>query len=818
MDPLKYSFENNYLKVTYAEETHSFEMLFFGAPFLGNKMLGRVGKSEARLLQFTVQHGRDSLGEYEEVALLFESEKKSAKTFSGHLRFYDQFVIVEVINHFAMEEKKNKHLFGHPYISFPCFEGEEWQDGLSMLSFKRQAPFNYPEQWQGKVTDSPRDGKNTPLLLTNSIYQTVIVSPLNHLLYGTVSISKEPRALRCGLPRALKEIPQNTAYKTLIVYGKGVAATMAIYGEVLRKEYNMEVISKTADASLKYISYWTNAGSAYWYNAYKRTTYEQTLRKLKEHHDKIGLKIGLYQLDSWWYKRDGNHYLSSITEWEPKEIVESKNFNSMFPFLRSFKKINLFTTNRLSYVQSLLGKPIGTHFKQISNHSKYIKGNLDEHTTSQIIEATEQSEVREVRESSGLGELTKLSSLPQFEFIKEEFAVPKDYENAYGFFKQIFNHPKWRLSLLIHDWLNLLALNHSAFSDITIGPAYFKGLDDALIETHSADNEVDHLTMQLCMELPSITLHAITMKSVTSLRSTSDSNSFMIEGTKRWWWHLYSSFFINAMGKYSFFDNRFSYKTHIHPFSSYSKLELIWLALSCGPIGLGDSIGKENMALINRVVNTAGEIIKPDHPCVPLDKCFLYNPHQVTARKGVTIYTSSTINTYQSFYLLSFNCHPYGRTVQMEFSLGEIDGFLAGPYIMYDYFTKTVIPSNEERLHLLQLKRRQFFYHIIAPFVNQRAVIGDVSKHVSLSSQIITNYSIEMDHIEVTLKYTAASRCQLVIYANSKPTNVYWDHFKVEERRAQLKHWTYDAKNCLITIVNQNIPEGEYRVKVVFAK
>lgn len=788
----KYSYKNECLSVKYNEEENAFEMLFFGAHFIGERMVGRVGKSEAKILRFEIDNGDDHLGDYERVSILFESEKRADRIFSGAIRFYDGFTVVDAINHFTITQKKNKHIFGHPYISFPCFEGEEWQDGLSMLSFKRQAPFNYPEQWQGKVTDSLRDGKNTPLIITDSNYHTVIVSPFNHFLYGTVSISKQPSAVRCGLPRALKEIPEGTSYKTIIVYGKGVNCTIDRYGELLRKESGVEKVGKTQDASLKYISYWTNAGSAYWYNVYKCTSYEETLKKLKEHHDKIGLKIGLYQLDSWWYKRDGNNYISSITEWEPKECVKSKNFNSMFPFLQSFRNITLFTTNRMSYVQSLLNKPIGTHFKQISNLSLYIKGSqVEKNNTNQ-----------------------DLSN--QYEFIKEKFAVPRDYENAYGFFKHIFDHPKWRLSLVIHDWLNLMALYHTAFRDINVGPAYFKGLDDALIQTKCYDNEVKHVTLQLCMEVPSITLNSVTMKSVTSLRSTSDSNSFMIEGTKRWWWHLFSSRFINAMGKHSFFDNRFSYKNYLYPMSAYSKFEFIWLGLSCGPIGIGDPIGRENMELINRVINTEGEIIKPDEPCVPLDQCFVNNPHHVEARRGATVYTYSSTGGYKSFYILSFNCHPYARKVAVEFSLGEIDSLMKGDYIMYNYFSGTTACSNEETKHLLHMKRRQFYYHIVSPILRGRAVIGDVSKHVSMSSQIIKGYQIKKNSIDISLGYTESSRCHLLIFSKSKPMCVFWGMDRVGENSKQGPNWHYDIKNSLVHIFNSNISEGEHKVKVIF--
>lgn len=782
----KFIYEDQYIQFSYHPTTSKFEYLFFGAPFLGSSMIGRIGKTPAIIIDTSQDEGVDHLGCYKLFEILYRSGKDENKHFTGKIRFYqDGFSIVETIIHYSVKTKKSKHIFGHPYISFPCFEGNDWQSGLSVLSYKRQAPFNYPVQWKGSVIDSPRDGKNTPLFITNSKYQTLILSPSNHLLHGTTSISREPRAVRCGIPRAVKKIPAETCYQTLLVYGNGVNRTIDRWGKLLRKLYNISPTHQSADASLKYISYWTNAGSAYWYKSYKNRSYETALKKLRDHHENIGLNIGLYQLDSWWYKRDGNSYISSITEWEPKEIVESKNFNAMFPIFQKFKEIQLFKSPRISYIQSHLRKPLGTHFKQISNDSVYIEGN----------KGSSDYEV-------------------QYEFIKEDFAVPRDYDNAYRFFKQVFFHPKWRLSLIVHDWLYLMFLNHSVFNSLDTAPAYFNALDDALREIPAEDNETGHLTLQLCMQLPAIALHAVTMKSVTSIRSTSDSDSFFVEGTKRWWWHLYSSRYINALGKYSFFDNRFSNKSHIHPRSAYSKFEFIWIGLSCGPLGIGDKIGKENMTLIRRTIHTNGEIIKPDKPCVPLDQCFLYNPHDNNAKKGVTVYSSSRIGKHEFYYLLSFNCHPFGRTVTMEFSLSEIDGIPEKEYILYDYFEQKVIFSKKNRLHLLKLPRRKFYYHLVSPIINNIAIFGDVSKHISMSRQIIKAFDIGENCLWIDVTCSEESELHFLIYSQNKPKTINFNGNMLPENNNIEDAWYYSERNHLIHVLGKGIKKGVHHIEI----
>jgi hypothetical protein len=239
-----------------------------------------------------------------------------------------------------------------------------------------------------------------------------------------------------------------------------------------------------------------------------------------------------------------------------------------------------------------------------------------------------------------------------------------------------------------------------------------------------------------------MTLNSVAMESVTSIRSTSDSYSFFVEGTKRWWWHMYSSRFIQALGKFAFYDNRFTSKRHTHPLSACPKLEMIWLGLSCGPIGIGDPIGKENTELIRRVVKEDGEIIKPDMPAVPLDKCYLYNPHVLQSERGVTVYSYSKIgenekNTYAVRYLLTFNVHPLERKVCMDFQLKEAGAEENQMYALYDYFSEEMRVVSALDVNSFIIRRRKFYYHIAAPIQGGIAFLGNTAKHVTCSRQLV---------------------------------------------------------------------------------
>jgi len=705
-------------ELKYEKEEESFAFSMFGRQMIGNKITARIGKAKAHVTEISSQNGLDNFGAYDEFMICFVSPKNEDKRFAGTIRSYEGFVIFDVCAEFEIKGKKNKNLFGNPYISFPSFEGEFSDEGCTMLSFKRQVPFNYPVMWKGKVTDSFRDGKNVPLLIADESYKTIVLSPLTNLLYGTVSISSYPQAVRCGIPRAIKTIPAGNVHRTLMVYGQGINATIDRWGEIMRGQYCVDAVKMDADVSLKYISYWTNAGSAYWYNTYKKKDYESTLRELRAHHESIGLSFGSYQLDSWWYKKDGDAYTSGIMEWAPKFVTRSKNFNSVLPFLQRYRELPLFAKDKISYVQSIINKPIGCHFKQLSNESVYVLANKDD-------------------------------------FICEDFPMPKNKEAAKRLFRELLIHPKWRLAFIVHDWLQWMNDRHSAFKDYFIGPEYFEALDEVCREIPNADNSCGHLTVQLCMTQPHMTLNSVAMEAVTSIRSTSDSYSFFVEGTKRWWWHLYSSRFIQALGKFAFYDNRLTSIIHTHPLSSYPKLEMIWLGLSCGPIGIGDPIGKENTGLIRRVVKNDGEIIKPDFPAVPLDRCYLYNPYTIRSDRGITVCSLSEIdegekNKYTVRYLLTFNVHPLERKVHMEFQLKEAGADEDHLYVLYDYFSEDFNVVSAFSTNYFVMRRKKFYYHIAAPIERGLAFLGDRTKHVTCSRQLVrkitfTDYGMSVE-------------------------------------------------------------------------
>ncbi len=725
------------IQITLSDEG-DFIISFFSQPLLGSKLCARIGKEKAKLL-----HAGNEKREWGTLWILeYQHPTKKDQTFEGRMEVHTDYILFETSYGFDQSVKKNKSIYGNPYISFPSFEGEEWSNKLSGLTFKRQAPFNYPVRWQGRAVDCLREGKNVPLLVTTKTYETVILSPLEPLLHSTVSVTHHPPRIRCGIPRAVTGVNKGDVSRTLLAIGNGVHATWMQWGQVLREQYGVHPINQQEDRSLEYISYWTNAGSAYWYNNRTFDSYESIFKSLQQQHKEKGLSYGSYQMDSWWYHKDGDSYTSGIVEWEPKAIVKSKNFNAMLPFLQRYKDIPLFEKPSFDYVQSWLKTPIGCHYKQLAPNCVYVKERPEDYWV-------------------------------------DELALPKGKEATKRHFHKIFHHPQWQLSYVIHDWLQLMNDRHDGFMDSQVGKDYFVGLDEACLEIDAPMNQSGHLGLQLCMTQPHMTLQSVAMQSVTSIRSTSDAESFFVEGTKRWWWHLFSSHYIQALGKYAFYDHRHTKSRHSHPRSSNAPFELIWIGLSCGPMGIGDAIGKEDINLIKKGVTSEGKIIQPDFPAAPLNQCYTHLLFHKKAIYGAITQTMTKWSSYHIYYALLFGVHPFGKRVQVSYQVTEFHYYKENPgteYSRYDYLTKECERIEGDMAYNYLITYGHYHYHIIAPIRENAAFIGDVSKHVTAGKQLVEDVKVDEHGVMFIFKDRPSDECmEWVCYMEKEPNQVLVD-------------------------------------------
>ena len=108
--------------------------------------------------------------------------------------------------------------------------------------------------------------------------------------------------IRCGLRGSVRAVPEGFRLSTIMVGGQGVTDTVREWGRLMLKSYGKgaaEEVLRTAydtDPSLRYLSYWTDAGAAYYYETENATTsYEQTMIDAKQWMIQNGVPTVGYQ-------------------------------------------------------------------------------------------------------------------------------------------------------------------------------------------------------------------------------------------------------------------------------------------------------------------------------------------------------------------------------------------------------------------------------------------------------------------------------------------------------------------------------------------
>lgn len=746
------------------------------------------------MLQSVFSEGSDTLGSCAIIETGCTFERRAHNYFITRIYFYESghMLFEQAFEEDLVLEEDGGDIDGFPGLAFHFFEGGEWKPDLHILTYVKNRTFNYPILRCGNASQTGQEGRNTPLVLTDRDFNAMVLSPAEHFLIGTVALSEEGPVMACGLPSAVKIIPKGTVYRTLLTVAKGVNNALDLWGKALRILAGTREVDRYEDASLTYLNYWTDAGAAYWYNTMTGKNYEETLLEVFRHHQDLGLPVGVYQLDSWWYYRDGE-YTSSIVRWLPKEKVLCKNYNAANADALPDGYEVLFPTGGIEFLQQKLQKPVIAHFKHISTKSEYVKGNPNSNPP-----------------------------VRQFEFVKGIHAIPKNYEAAKDFFHYVMEHPEWGLVTLEHDWLDDMYYKNDTLRTLEGGRSFFKGMSDAAMESSCKDNIVPHRTLQLCMAHPAITLESVELAAVTTLRTSADGDHNGHEGAERWWWNTYSGRLVNALGKMSFFDNRHSNRKGGRHTASNSRLEFIWICMSCGILGLGDYAGSEDVPLVLQCVDSRGVVIKPEKPAVPLDKCYLFNPYSGDAREALILYAFDRKSAGKTFFVQGINCNRSGADVRSAFAVRELDPAAGGRFAVYDFLSGEVHVVSPDTEICDFLSEREFSYKVISPLAGGISIFGDITKFIPASGRLLED--VVVDGGDVLVRVNGAEGESIVVtgFAAYKPAVVRDENGEcIPEGCAEGKlplYWTWDDWKKLFAVHVKIGEMGKETIRITAAE
>ncbi|WP_433187946.1 carbohydrate-binding protein [Actinoallomurus sp. CA-150999] len=174
------------------------------------------------------------------------------------------------------------------------------------------------------------------------------------------------------------------------------------------------------------------------------------------------------------------------------------------------------------------------------------------------------------------------------------------------------------------------------------------------------------LDIQYCMALAQDYLQSTLYGNVTNARVSNDR----FERSK-WDEFLYTSRLAGALGVWPFTDVMMSTETR----------NLLLSNLSAGPVGVGDPIGQESAANLNKVAEADGTIVKPDTPIVPDDATYVRDASGSSGPMVAT--TGSRHGSLSAGYV-----YAYARTVpapKPDTTYEAEDATLSGPVVGTDH-------------------------------------------------------------------------------------------------------------------------------------
>jgi raffinose synthase len=149
-------------------------------------------------------------------------------------------------------------------------------------------------------------------------------------------------------------------------------------------------------------------------------------------------------------------------------------------------------------------------------------------------------------------------------------------------------------------------------------------------------------------------------------------------------------------------------------------------AVSGGPVYFTDSPGKEDWALLRKLISSDGRLLRADLPARPTRDVLLSDPmEKAIALKAFTRAGSGGA-------VAVFNVFRGHESISARVKASDVEGLNPGRYFLYEHFSGEhgVLDWNESRRFELEIAGKKLF--LFAPLENGVAVMGLLDKFLSL--------------------------------------------------------------------------------------
>ncbi len=573
--------------------------------------------------------------------------------------------------------------FDDPALAWPCFLPGERRPPLPAGArafghlYSQFAPprFSDPD-CTGFRLPGARPAILEPLLFVTPAHGALLLAPLDRFHEQVIAVPRRDdppaRGVRCGWHGDLARVPAGFATELALWQGSGPRAVLERWGGRLLRSHGTRRPSRYEDETLARLSYWTDNGAAYWYRTAPGLSMEETLERKASELRAARVPVGAFQLDSWFYPHE------TTREINPREGERVPPTG----MLRWEPREDALPSGVGRLRERLGNPPLILHSRHFSSGSPY----FERHAA----------------------------------WLDRDRAHPRGGELLEALLEQAAS---WGAIQYEQDWLVESFLGVRGLREEP-GRAreWQRGLDRAARERG--------LTLQWCMATPADFMQTVELERVTSIRTCDDYR--WIGSGALWTWFLHGNALARALGLWPFKDVFLSSPDGEGlDGDPHAEIEALLSALSAGPVGLGDRIGRTDRSIVMRTCREDGVLIKPDLPLAALDRCYLAD----AAREPVPLLaeTRSEHPLGRFVYLVALHASREPAPLEGEVALAELgDGAPAGPVAVYDWRSERAERLAPGAGIRFALEPGGWRYLVLAPLSESGlAVFGDTSKYAS---------------------------------------------------------------------------------------
>jgi len=475
--------------------------------------------------------------------------------------------------------------------------------------------------------------------------------------------------VRCGWHGDLDSVPAGYATELALIAASGARACLDTWGALLLERAGTVRPGRWADALATRPSYWTDNGAAYWYRTEPGYDAAGSMVAAVEELRAEGVPVGAVQLDSWFYPHVDLRPFDT-DEWTvpPSAMIAWEERDDVLPA-------------GIADLRNRLGDPpLVTHIRHLSAQAP-IAGELPVHVDGPY-------------------------AAP---------ATPAIYE------RWLDQCLAWGVETFEHDWLVEVFFGVRGLRERP-GRAreWQEGIDRAARERG--------ITLQWCMGTPADFARTTTLTQVTSVRTCGD-HGYIATAGQLWAWFCTTNALARSLGLMPFKD---VFRADPEVAGTNGEPEALLSALSTGPIGLGDRVGRSDPELALRTCRADGVLIKPHVPIAAVDASMLSAPGFRNELLVAECHSGHLAGRWS--YVLALHANPGDDPVEGEVAFADLgDSAPVGEVVVWDWRSRAATPAGPDTRWPVSLVKEDWAYLVLAPLLagGRLAVVGDVSKFVT---------------------------------------------------------------------------------------